>query len=202
MTGYIGYRYTIIECLPLVLQLVVLFLAIINDSYINKQYRKIFLIIIVLDASILVQNYLDYALDIYNASSFIQTINAIYGYSVRPVVIVLFYYIVGPKKRTWLSWILLIINVLIYSTALFSPISFTITESNSFVRGPLGFSCHIISGILLAHLVYYTIIECKDVGVKEMIIPIFNALLIIAAVLVDSIVLKFSEFVGHNRLYF
>lgn len=191
MTGYIGYRYTIIECLPLVLQLVGLFLSIVNDSYINKQYRKIFLIIIVLDASILVQNYLDYALNIYNASSLIRTFNSIYGYSVRPVIIVLFYYIVGSKRRRWFSWILIIINVIIYLTALFSPISFTITESKGFVRGPLGLSCHIISGILLLHLVYLTIIEYKGVGIKEMFIPMFNALLIIVAVIMDSIVLKF-----------
>ena len=39
-------------------------------------------------------------------------------------------------------------NGLIYLTAIFSDISFTIDEKNMFRRGPLGFSCHIASGIL------------------------------------------------------
>ena len=79
-------------------------------------------------------------------------------------------------------------NAAIHLTALFSDICFSIDGDNHFHRGPLGYSCHITSAICLAYLMYITIRKYKGVQGKERMIPLYNALLIVASVALDTLV--------------
>lgn len=179
---------TIIWLLPLVLPLIGLAIAVGTDPYIHREHKIIMLINLLLIFSMTMQNYLDYYFDFAGNMPVERTIAGIYGYIVRPMVIVLFFYIVRRKGQYWPAWVLVGVNAAVHLTALFSGICFRIDEENHFQRGPLGFTCHIISGILLVYLIYLTVREFSHSGRKETWIPMFNALLIVIAVIMDSIV--------------
>ena len=176
----------LIVYLPLLLILLGLAYAVAVDSFLSARIRRIMLVIVVLILSLVVQSYLDYLLDKRIALPLARILTGIYGYSVRPVILLLFLYIVGSKRIARAFWPLVGLNALIHLTALFSDVCFTISAANHFRRGPLGYSCHIVSGILLAVLLWATIREYSRVKRSEMMIPICNVLVIVAAVMLDS----------------
>ena len=181
-------RIGILITLPLVLEIIGLSFAVNVDSYIEKRNKKFMLIIVVTIFALVLQNILGYVLDISGKYPFYRILTGILGYSIRPLVIVLFYYIVTENKRFKAAWFLLLLNALIYLTALFSDICFTIDENNHFLRGPLGYSCHIVSAVFLIYLVYLTVTGKKTVPGRNIWIPVFNALLIVGSVVLDSFV--------------
>lgn len=184
---------TYLPCILLLLTLLAgLSFMVLNDRYIHRTHRRIMLIIAALDFSLIVQNVLGAFLDLDGTQPFLRTINSIYGYSVRPLILVMFLYLINPKRKYRAAWCLLAVNTLIYLTALFSHICFWIDKYNHFHRGPLGFTCHIVSGILLAYVAYLTV---KGYGRAQkwfVCIPIFNVLLIIGSVMLDY------KIVGHE----
>ena len=144
-----------------------------------KNVRGIRMIIAALLVTLVAQNVLDFRMEQDGTQRMARTILGIYGYSVRPAVLVLFLYLFGTKHRIWPFWALVGVNALIYTTALFSDVSFSIDETNHFLRGPLGYSCHVVSGILLFCLLWITIRAFRKIKRAEMWIPLLNALLII-----------------------
>ena len=172
--------------LPLVLQMIGLTFAVVIDPYMGKKRRRIMLIIVALNAGLVVIDYLSMLLMTRWSLPTVRTLVDICAYSARPIILLLFAYIVAPQQAQRKLWFLIALNFLIHLTALFSPVCFTITADNLYVRGPLGYTCHIVSGILLIYLVVLTF---KAFSSKrgETWIPVFNALLIIAAVLADSV---------------
>ena len=172
--------------LPLVLQMIGLTFAVAIDPYMGKKRRRIMLIIVALNVSLVTIDYLAMLLKTRWNMPVIRTLVDIYGYCARPVILLLFANVVAPQQTQKKLWLLIALNCLIHLTALFSPVCFTITADNHFVRGPLGYTCHIVSGILLVYLVYltYKVFSSKK---GETWIPVFNALLIVAAVIADSI---------------
>ena len=183
-----GIQIEIMVLIPLLLQMIGLTFAILIDPYIRRDHRRIMLIIVALIFSLIAQNYFGYLLDKDGTMLFRRTLVGIYGYSIRPIILLLFFYIVGSKQKYWPFWILIALNAAIHLTAVFSGICFRIEPDNHFHRGPLGYSCHVVSGILLAYLVYLTIREYSRVHKSETWIPACNALLIIASVVQDSVV--------------
>ncbi|MBR1692164.1 MAG: histidine kinase [Lachnospiraceae bacterium] len=181
-------RIELILIVPLILQMIGLTFAVLIDPYIRREHRIIMVIIVAMIFSLIVQNFTGYLLDINGTMPYERTLVGIYGYSVRPVILVLFFYIVSPEKRHPLAWILIGINMCIHLTALFSGICFQIDADNHVPRGPLGYSCHVVSGMMLAYLVYLTIREYSRVRKSEAWIPVFNAVLIILSVIMDSFV--------------
>lgn len=171
--------------IPLALQVIGLIFAVIIDPYIKKSHKHIMLFIVCLVFSLIAQNVTEYVLTEYYAMPYMRTLVAIYGYCVRPLVILLFFYIVGEKHRYTPFWVLIGINTAVYLSALFSEISFYISKDNHFYRGPLGFTCYISSAVMLVYLVYLTYREYNQARRLESLIPAFNALLIIASVAVE-----------------
>lgn len=172
--------------IPLFLQVIGLVLALVIDPYIKKQERGIMLLITVLILTHIFQNVGDYVLTEYFCMPYVRTIVAIYGYSIRPLIILLFIYLVGGKKRYIPLWVLTGVNAVIYLTALFTgKISFYIRPDNHFGRGALSFTCYVVSGILFAYLIYLTFLECKKVRKRECLIPVFNILMVIGSLILE-----------------
>lgn len=183
----------ILPCIMLLVMLLFgLGFTVLNDAYIQRVHRRALLIIAALDFAHIIQNFAGWYFDDSMQVVF-RTVNSICGYSIRPIIIVLFLYLACPKGKYLPAWALAVVNCAINMTALFSKVSFWIDENNSFHRGPLGYSCHIVSGILLGYLVYLTFREFG--GIRNWIdaIPIFNTLVIIVSVVLDMKVLL-SEF--------
>ena len=131
----------------LLLQLVGLLVAIYADKYIEKKYRVVLFFNVILILLIIIlgqyESYTGYVQSLYMA----RNITSVILYCIRPVVIVLFMMILSDDKK---PWILVGINTVLFVIGFFNGITFTITQENRFVRGPLGFTAHVISGILLA----------------------------------------------------
>jgi len=160
--------------LPLFLQLTGLTIAALTDPYIKKKHRTVMLVIIVFVCSLLAQNFFEYTLTCGSTRIFARTVVSIYGYCVRPLILTLYLFIVG-KKETYLSaWILTGINALIHLTALFSGICFRIDGQNHYIRGPLGYSCHVVSTVLLIYLAYLTVKECARANKREIVLSLSN----------------------------
>lgn len=173
----------------LILQMFILALAANIDPYIRKKQRRVMCLIVALVLSLVIQNRIANYLEFVKTDPLARTIESIWGYTIRPVVIVLFICIIRPGIRLRILWLIAGVNAVIYSTALFSPVAFRITAGNHFVRGPLGYSAHITSTILLLFLLWHSFYQWNRLRRAEMLIPVLNVLLVIAAFLLDSFIL-------------
>ena len=91
MVGSIQSDFRLI--IALILQLTGLAFSVIVDAYLRKEQKIVMLIITLLTFILIGQNMADYLMEIYAAASYTRTFIAIIGYSVRPVIIVMFFYV-------------------------------------------------------------------------------------------------------------
>lgn len=174
---------------PLFIIIVGMMLSILIDSYISKKNRGILLIIIILILCLIVAEYLEFMFEIDGTRIIGRTLAAIIGYSIRPIILLMYIYIIDVKQSSyWPLWLLVGINFIIHMTALFSGVCFQITAANHFQRGPLGYSCHILSGIFLIYLLYLSIRKNSYSKRIDTLLPIFIVLYIVASVLLDSFI--------------
>ena len=164
-----------------------LVLALLADPYINREHKTIILIILLLSFSLIVQSVLEYRISVGTPHPFLRTVLAVIGYCVRPVLVVLVSFIISDGRKTRPAWILAGINAVVYLTALFSPAVFWISENNAFHRGPLGYTCHVVTAGLLANLVCLTIREYGRLRWRDAVIPAFNSVMIAAGVILDCL---------------
>lgn len=170
--------------LIILLMMIGLSLIVLNDSFLHRRQRTLLLMIIALVISLILQNYIEYILVNTITLRIPRTLIAIYGYTVRPVILVLFMYLVDPKRNYRNMWVILGVNTAVYYSALFSDICFRINEENVYVAGPLSSFCFIISAFLLSYLLYLTIQE-YGTKIKELLIPLFIYLSIIVSAMLD-----------------
>ena len=133
--------------------------------------------------SLVVQNYADYLSD-QMGMDLLRTIVSVWGYSVRPVILLLFISLLNNKKNYRILIGLVMVNAAVFFSAFFSRISFWI-EDGHFHRGTLGYTCHIISLIMLAYFFYLTICEVRRIPKKESIFPLLNVVLIFVGIGID-----------------
>ena len=182
MTMDIG---TIAVLAPLLLLLFGLTFTVVIDPYIRQEHRRTMLLVAALCLTLIVQNVWDYALTVGSPRQMLRTIVTIYGYSVRPVILILFLYIVQPKGKHWFWWILAGLNAAVYVTATFSSVSFWIDAQNSYHGGPLASSCFFTSMILLINLLIQTYRSRRTTGKWDVWIPVFVILMIVASIGAD-----------------
>ena len=168
---------------PIMLQIVGLFLAVLIDPYIKKRDRRIMLAITGLVFSLVVQNYADYISD-QMGMDLLRTIATAWGYSVRPIILLLFIRLLNRKKNGRVLYGLVAVNTAVYFSAFFSRLAFRI-EDGHFQRGPLGFTCHVISLIMLVYFFFLTICEIRRVPKKESVFPLLNVTLIFVGIGID-----------------
>ena len=172
----------------LLMQLGGLAAVVLIDPYIRRECRKTMLVIVFLIFLLLVRDLAAHQLDLVGTMPYRRTLCAIFGYILRPVLIILYLYIVQPKGRYTGAWILAGINAAVYLTATFSGICFSIDADNVFHRGPLGYTVHIISMVLLVYTMWKTVQEYGGIRKKESAIPIAVTVLIMVSAILDSVV--------------
>ena len=170
---------------PVFLQLIGLSLAVWSDPYIKRRHRHIMLTIVVLIILLITQNMVEYRMEQINDPKG-RLYTSIAGYSIRPCILLIFFYIVSDRKRHWAGWAMLVINAAIHLTALYSGICFTITAGNRFKRGPLGYTCHVVSAVMLVELIYLTMKKASEGRKKHVWIPLLNVVLIVGSVIIDG----------------
>ena len=171
-----------------VLGLIGLALTVCADPYLKKSTRGIILLIdaavmtLILDNSL--TNLLMAAWD--PAYVMLKTAISVYSYVMRPVIIVLFIYIVWDNPRRKLFWIPVVLNAAVFLTALFGPWAFYISGSGNFHRGVLGYTAHWVSYGLLAAQIVITLVQYRKVSGLERMIPIINAIVAASGPILDS----------------
>lgn len=172
--------------LPLGIALVGLTAAVLIDRFINKEQKRILLVIVAVLTTLIAQNYIEHRLSIGPNFTYWRIIVSIYGYAARPVVIILFARLVDKKdKLFYVALALIAVNALIYLTATFTDVAFTIDDNNHWHRGPLGLSAHIVSIILLVYLGYLSVKQCYKERKIESILPLLNIGIVGATILMD-----------------
>ena len=169
--------YTLAIFLPLALQIAGLFFSVLADTYLDKKQKRVYILTLFFLTCLIAQNYGEMLLARGEPKDFARTISAIIGYVLRPAIIVLFYYLVDSKRTYRLAWTIVGINAALYLTALFSPLCFYI-EDNHYHGGPLSNTCLVVSLVLLAGLVWYTIRKSRESRAKAIAIAIIPIVLI------------------------
>ena len=165
--------------------LIGLTVTIVNDPYIRHRHKKTLLLIIGLCVSLILQNYIEDTLAAGQPRWLGRTCSSIYGYAVRPVIIVLAYSLLSPKKRFLPAWILVGINALVHATSLFSHLCFWIDDTNHWHGGPLRYFCLYVSAVLLLYMLYLSVQHRRD-QIMEAIIPLLTVIMIIVSIWMDG----------------
>ena len=177
---------TLAVLFPLLLLLFGLGFTVTIDPYIKREHRRIMLIIVVLCLSLIAQNLWENALFIRHKDLTWKKFLAAYGYSVRPVILVLFLFIILPDGRKWPQWLLVGINAALYFSSPYTKLCFEIRDFDfAMLRGPLYPACFVVSGTLLLRLLIYTLLRFRETRKKEQLIPVSIVLSIIVSVVID-----------------
>ena len=180
-----SFQSILMLLVPLLLQLTVLTFSVLIDPYIRKRDKRLLLLIAALLFSLIAQNVLDHRLQGDAAHDFWHTVISVYGYCARPTILMLFISLLDVKKRCRLLWVLIAGNAAIYLTAFFSDAVFCIRDG-LFFRGPLGWTCHVVSLVLLLFHLVQTLVKFQSLRRPEALIPVFSAAVIIAAAVIET----------------
>ena len=171
---------------PLLLLLLGLGVTVVIDPYIQRQNRRIMLVIVALCLSLIAQNLWENELFVSRSDWELKNILSAYGYSVRPVILILFLYIIEPERKKRLAWTAAGVNAALYFSSPVTKLCFEIRETDFVaLRGPLWLSCTLISGVLMLELLMRTLIRFWETRRREQLIPISVVLIIAASVAMD-----------------
>ena len=174
-----------LSAIPIAVLLLALLLTVWLDAYLSAERKRVMVIIVALVFSLILQNYMDNRLsqaEVYNA---LRIPVSIYGYAIRPVILVMFLYIVKPRGRYRVAWAMVGANAAVYLTAFFSNIAFYFSSNGHFHAGPLRHTCTLISAVLYAWLFWLTMRQFRPRQRRESWIPILVTALIGGAAIMD-----------------
>ena len=171
--------------LALLLQLIGLAVVVTADSYLQKRQKRILLLIVVLVLSLAAQDRWSALTETGSPDAQMRTLMLIYGYSIQPVILVLYLKTIDLNRDRHLLWQAVVVNAVIYASALFSGAALRFTEENRLIRGPLGYSCHVLCAGLLVLLVYESLQKSRQKKAVSGFILVLMASLIPAAAVWD-----------------
>ena len=185
----------ILSFLPVTALVALLAIIVHMDETLRPGQRKTLRIIILIVASLIFQNFLDYRLSIGAGHWLMRTLADIYGYAVRPVILALFLRLIAPEKKMRWVWVLIGVNAALHMTALLPhvKICFRISADNHYLAGPLTHLCLIISGLLLLQLLIWTLLIFRSNIRRESMLLILVILLILTGILLDGSVGAFNQ---------
>lgn len=111
------------------------------------------------------------------------------GYTLRPMTAYFLVMIIFRKSKEWkiLISIPVVINALVSFSALFGEWSFSYTETNEFVRGPLGFTPFIVAAFYILIILFMTVMEGKKESMMETMTVSAIVILIVIATIMESV---------------
>ena len=174
-----------LSAIPIAVLLLALLLTVWLDAYLSAERKRVMGIIVALVFSLILQNYMDNRLSLAEVYNALRIPVSIYGYAIRPVILVMFLYIVKPRGRYRVAWAMVGANAAVYLTAFFSNIAFYFSSNGHFHAGPLRHTCTLISAVLYAWLFWLTMRQFRPRQRKESWIPILVTALIGGAAIMD-----------------
>lgn len=187
LKAFIARNYTMtLGVLPALILMALLAFIIHIDRYIRTDLKKTMRLIVVAVFSLVAQNYLEYRLAEGEVRWLARTLTSIYGYAVRPVILILFLRVVAPQKRFGWAWALAGVNAAVNATTLFSRVCFWISLDNHYLIGPLSNMCLWVSMILLTYLLVLTLRVFRSKKRAETWVPVLVLLLIVGGIVMDN----------------
>lgn len=187
LQDYIKGNYVdTLALIPVLTLLGLLTLIVSIDDYILPNLKQTMCFIIAAVFSLAAQNYIEYRLTAGELHWLARTLVSIYGYAVRPLILVLFLCLIAPQKRLGWAWALVGVNAAVHVTALYSHLCFWIDAQNRFQRGPLGRMCLYVSAILFVCVFVATIRTSEPRKRKETWVPLLVLGLIVGALVLDD----------------
>lgn len=177
---------TLALLVPLLFLLIGLTITVAIDPYISREHRRVMGIIIALSVTLIVQNIWEDYIAAGHPRWFLRTTLAVYGYTIRPVFLILFLYIVRPGKRYLPCWALAILNWAVNMTAFFSHLGFYIDKNNHYQSGPLHTVTYVVSAILLGVWLFQSVRNYRTSRKRDLIIPLMVVLTILVSVFLDG----------------
>ena len=181
----VGHYAETLALLPALTMLGLLSVVVTIDAYIRPDLKRTMRLIIAVVFSVVIRDHLEYRLMIGEPRPQLRTLVAIYGYVVRPVVLVLFMRMIVSQKRLWWAWALVGVNATIYLTALFSDVCFHISHDNHYIGGPLSDTAFYIGAMLLIGYIVMAIRVFEPKTRRETWLPVLMFELIIGALALD-----------------
>ena len=177
--------YVLMAMIPLVIQVGALAFAISVDAYFSKRQKQVFALLLTLVLGLIAQNYTENLIASGSVPrDTLRTVLSMIGYILRPIILLLLYYMVEPEHHFRQGWALVGLNTALYLTALFSHLVFFI-ENNRYLGGPLSNTCLVVSLILLAGLVWISVRKSRQINGKEIWIPIAIVPIVLISVWLD-----------------
>ena len=174
-----------LSAIPIAVLLLALLLTVWLDAYLSAERKRVMGVIVALVFSLILQNYWDNRLSLAQAYNALRIPVSVFGYAVRPVILVMFLYIVKPRGRYRVAWAMVGANAAVYLTAFFSNIAFYFSSNGHFHAGPLRHTCTLISAVLYAWLFWLTMRQFRPRQRRESWIPILVTALIGGAAIMD-----------------
>ena len=183
-----------------------LMLVLITTSSVNGKNRRLLILIVAATILLATAEYTEtlFNKEHTNVPNFGRYFFSVLAYILRPIIIVLFYHIrlnFKTKKYIFL-WTGVFINTIVYLIALLSykipELRFVIwyNDTNSFVRGTLGYTVYVVCALYLLFFIIISIIETAKYKTRKQIdyiIILAASLAIFDQVLVTVLELSYSN---------
>ena len=169
--------------MPLLIQIIGLIYGVMTDKYLRRSQKFLMMNVITLIILLIGQNCAEYVLKTSVSMPYLRTLVSIFGYILRPTILVLFAKIVVPNRKHYLAWGMLAAHSLAYLTATFSHWVFYISDDNRFHRGSIGYTAYFMSSLLLVYLVVVTIYEYRHRKSSLTVVLLNAAFIVISALL-------------------
>ena len=171
----------------MILQLFGLWIAVMMDEYIEKKRRRMMFGIMGLLLLLIIQGHVDTYSTVDKITELGKVLISTFGYITRPAIIALFIRIQSPDKSGRIVWSIVGLNTFIHLISIPGRWVVGFTPESYFVRGPLGYTSFVISGILILYLVITGLIEFQAQKKRDMVIPIFVSGVIVFSVMADVV---------------
>ncbi len=111
------------------------------------------------------------------------------GYSLRPFVLLSVLSFLSPekKRRHHVYAGIVTINSIVVFSALFTDLAYSYSVTNEFIRGPLGYTTHIVCIILLTVVLIESCIAFKRKRLSELLIIFAINIIMITAIVLESL---------------
>lgn len=167
-----------------------LFLVLLTNADMEREIKRIFYALLLLETIEMIA----YSVELETASwaypSKWRILLSAIGYTIRPVLVYLHLKLTRRQKLGRRGQALLvtplIYNTLVAFSAFFTPIAYTYTQQNEFVRGPLGYTTQVVTSLYLLILLLHTASCAKVRSWMETAIVAASVTLCAAAMIVEA----------------
>lgn len=187
-----------------VMLILILSWLLLNRNILSERVRQgSFWVTILVCFLLIIQDVLENFAQMDPSRRELRLFTSIIGYALRPAAVLGFLLVVWPTSiPRWYLWIPIVLNLVLYSTALYSPLTFSFDENYAFHRGPMGgmmfYICilYLILTLFMVHrrfqdrragdifVIYLCAIGCLGATVIDVLI---GGVTVVPAILISSL---------------